>query len=401
MGSLEQFYDDTMNVSISHDYIPKDNIVFIESKEALDDMNECVHKASYSQNSISKFVSNITDIPGYVGQRQVNMAKILSKMTSRCIESLALGKASVQGDNVMVGTDHPQSLDNYIIWIDVCNFVDNQQNIEKCMTFTSFHEHIRDVKLLTSTVAACATGEGNIQLFTLRDNQSIKHMNQIKQAHSTYIRELSYNEYSPNMVVSGGYDGFLKLWDLSKDDGCLIDVCDISDVVSSTRWNQHKSGSVISVTADNGKLYMFDTRESLKSAFHSVKFQKQDLFTHEWINDNCLLAGYGDGEIRTLDLRMTNQCCTSSTIDPFVEGIGSIEYCRNTNAYVVSGYTDFTVWRHDLESQSASVWSHGKPGTLVSQNNAAYSTSATFWRNNWVVATDSVGSLSLYSQGFY
>jgi len=88
-----------------------------------------------------------------------------------------------------------------------------------------------------------------------------------------------------------------------------------------------------------------------------------------------------------------------NVFDPFVEGIGNIEYHPQSQAIVVSGYTDFSVWncRHNNE---AVLWSHSLPGSTTLQNENAFSTSAVFYDEDTVVASDSQGNLGVYIQKF-
>ena len=48
---------------------------------------------------------------------------------------------------------------------------------------------------------------------------------------------------------------------------------------------------------------MFDTRTDLKAAAVTVDTAKADLFTHARYTDHHALLGYGDGEMKQLDMR--------------------------------------------------------------------------------------------------
>ena len=89
---------------------------------------------------------------------------------------------------------------------------------------------------------------------------------------------------------------------------------------------------------------------------------------------------------------------TCSTIDPYVQGVGNIQYNDQSNAFVVSGYTDFTVWKQ--ENGEARVWSHSLVGSNSLENVNGFSFSAVFLNNNTVIAGSSTGFLDLYTQQF-
>ncbi len=135
------------------------------------------------------------------------------------------------------------------------------------------------------------------------------------------------------------------------------------------------SGNYLTTSSDDGKFYMFDTRQKItESAFHTDT-RKEDLYTHERYNSFGVMLGYGDGEIRHVDIRNPMQtsvhiarrcehalssCARAhlavcglrsalsvfSTQDPFVECIGGIEFNEDTQASVVSGYTESVSFAH-------------------------------------------------------
>ena len=86
----------------------------------------------------------------------------------------------------------------------------------------------------------------------------------------------------------------------------------------------------------------------------------QDLLTHCRLSDHLVLLGYGDGEMKQLDMRkplqwyhhhtfaplirchsqLTLVSSVSSVVDPCVEGIGNIEWNQRSSLLIVSGYTE-------------------------------------------------------------
>ena len=55
---------------------------------------------------------------------------------------------------------------------------------------------------------------------------------------------------------------------------------------------------------------MFDTRTEMKNAALLTDTAKVDLFTHARYTDHHLLLGYGDGDMRQLDMRKPGETST-------------------------------------------------------------------------------------------
>ena len=62
---------------------------------------------------------------------------------------------------------------------------------------------------------------------------------------------------------------------------------------------------------------MFDTRTEMQSAAVLTETSKADLFTHARYTDHHLLLGYGDGEIKQLDMRKPTEMSVASTARKF------------------------------------------------------------------------------------
>jgi len=59
----------------------------------------------------------------------------------------------------------------------------------------------------------------------------------------------------------------------------------------------------VSCTTDDGQYAMFDTRAEMVAPAVQADTDKADLFTHARYSDHHLLLGYGDGEMKQLDMR--------------------------------------------------------------------------------------------------
>jgi hypothetical protein len=61
--------------------------------------------------------------------------------------------------------------------------------------------------------------------------------------------------------------------------------------------------SHVSCTLDEGKYYLFDSRQKITQSAFFIDLKEDDLFCHERYNDfNCLL-GFGNGKIKHIDMR--------------------------------------------------------------------------------------------------
>lgn len=67
------------------------------------------------------------------------------------------------------------------------------------------------------------------------------------------------------------------------------------------------TASFASCGLDDGKFYMFDTRSNITEAAFFINTRKVDLFTHERYSEFGVVLGYGDGEMKHLDMRQMNK----------------------------------------------------------------------------------------------
>jgi hypothetical protein len=63
----------------------------------------------------------------------------------------------------------------------------------------------------------------------------------------------------------------------------------------------------VSACMDEGKYYLFDARTKITEAVYYMDCKKEDLYTHERYNDFNVLLGFGDGEVRHIDMRSTKE----------------------------------------------------------------------------------------------
>lgn len=171
-------------------------------------------------------------------------------------------------------------------------------------------------------------------------------------AHSAGIRELAVNLACPRTIASGGESHFSggahlnRSWFVGFDEKlCILDVGQgmravdsiaLGAPVGSVKWPLHNQsmtvvrvcngsffsleGVCVSCTLDTGQYQLFDVRTRLHKPVYHADFGKpvrslarvldpttrlhvQELYTHERYSDYHLLLGFGDGEIKHLDMR--------------------------------------------------------------------------------------------------
>lgn len=127
-------------------------------------------------------------------------------MYCRCsvvIPRLSLGRPSVLGDTVLVGTDDPNSESHFIIVLSVEALEKTRK--DPIVGLSRTVQQIRDVRWLSNTTAVCATGKGILQVFNITPaGGDIKLLNSIDSVHTDSIRELAVQAGHAGLVASGG-----------------------------------------------------------------------------------------------------------------------------------------------------------------------------------------------------
>ncbi len=59
-------------------------------------------------------------------------------------------------------------------------------------------------------------------------------------------------------------------------------------------------------------MYLFDARTNMTESAFFQDTRKEDLYTHERYNEYGVLLGFGDGEIRHIDMRNPDQTSVRS-----------------------------------------------------------------------------------------
>ena len=129
----------------------------------------------------------------------------------------------------------------------------------------------------------------------------------MKDACTSYIREIAVQPETANNIAIGGFDQKLNILDLNRPDNPYVQRLDMQSVIGSVKWAPFHGRAYVSTGLDEGKFYLFDTRTKITEAAFYIDTRKEDLFTHERYADFHVLLGYGDGEIKHIDMRIPNK----------------------------------------------------------------------------------------------
>ena len=116
------------------------------------------------------------------------------------VDQLPLGRPSVRANATVLATDDPTAAENFIVYLN--NEHSDEDN--PLNAFLAVKEHVRDVQWLSESVVLCATGVGNLQLFSNGRDAVIQQVASVQQVHSAYIREVAVQAGNDPTVATGG-----------------------------------------------------------------------------------------------------------------------------------------------------------------------------------------------------
>jgi len=134
-------------------------------------------------------------------------------------------------------------------------------DINKGIAITTLHTINSGVCSLDSTQNIAFTGltDASIRQWDLRESSLKK---SYTEGHTSWVKSLEINPLNRNILVSGGYDGNVLIWDIRGDKKPIQKVCTQKDKVMSVCWNG--PGKIISGGSE-GQLYVhsltFDHKE--------------------------------------------------------------------------------------------------------------------------------------------
>lgn len=347
-------------------------------------------KRPFVENTLPRIENKQTEAPQYTTlEVDFALARPLAAYLHRPNSknwNPSISAPAVRGNYILVGADDQKSDESYLVCLDY-EQITSRPVLDACPAT----EGSRYPTWLTDTrIAACSSVNGSLTVYAF-DGERISQTDVFRGAHTREVRELAVCPFSRQHVASTGADGLLCVTDLSA--GTLLTQTTLNGVGGSVKWTVDSIG----VSLDNGRVMFYDVRTSLlkpQISYHPA--HPRHLYTHERYSQYYTLLGYSNGDLRNVDLR------TGKVIwqveDHYVEGIGMIE--SRGNAFVTSGFSDFTVWKQDPTTREANIWSHSLDGVTNLHDELSLTFVATWFDHDTILATSSEGRVGIWGQDF-
>jgi WD40 repeat protein len=190
---------------------------------------------------------------------------------------------------------------------------------------------------------------------------TVQELTMFPQFHSDVVREIALSQNSPNLVLSGGFDGKVFVTDISR---LYVDIqkneqksenslYPCSDVVGSVRWHP-TDAYLASCTTDGGSLHIFDIRTDKKRPALIYNTSKKHLYSHDYRDQHTLLLGFGDGQVQVFDSRTRKNLIVFQ--DPYLKAVGDIRFNRLSKHFAFFGIPEFTLWQYN--DNEMRLWTH-------------------------------------------
>jgi WD40 repeat protein len=321
------------------------------------------------------------------------VAKALGRRPPVTRPSAGLSAPAIRGHNIAVGLSEEKSTEYYLVCVNSETMQTNPiQGL--CRTL----EAPRYPTWLPNSRVACCSVSGALNVFTfVSEKKQLSHTARIVGVHSKEVRELALCPTKQNLLASTGADGFLCVTDMESRN--IVARTSLGSIGGSVKWTGYSDA--LGVTLDSGTLLLFDTRSNLSKPARSFATSvKTPLYTHCRYGEHFALLGFSNGHIHNIDFRTGSR--VSSVEDPYVEGIGQIELAPRGDAFVTSGFYDFSVWRGNPTAGQTSIWSHSKSSASQFYDGPAGDLTycASFLNEDELVATNSLGYMGIWQQGF-
>lgn len=196
-----------------------------------------------------------------------------------------------------------------------------------------------DVQWIDENRVVAATDAGTVEVWKLKDAPIMENIVMLSE-HDDVCSAISVSNHS-KQIVSAGWDGYIKLWDLEVD----LSIHSIrihTDKVLDILWNDLTT-DVFASASEDSTIKIYDNRETGKPASLLYSCDSQYPICLDWIDDNRLCVGYSSGAISLLDMRMPNK--QTHQINIHKKSINNI-LCFN--GHIASGSDDMMVYVHKL-----------------------------------------------------
>ena len=309
------------------------------------------------------FVCDTASAPGFTNETAVSLKRLVERstgsqltrssssahrptqlLTGMCAVSLShasLGRPAAIHETVLIGTDDPEAKQHHLFYIRVSTMLESMtanpilslSPLEEVMTERCSLSHcvrpcshllqnVRDVRWLSATAAICATGEGNMHLYSVMGGQHLMHSQSINGIHEKHIRELAVNTQQDGIFASGGlysldndlpesfshlfivcsvgFDGRLCITDVHDGSARQLKQVTLQDqIISSVKWPKYNASQYtrtcngvavavsccisprscfkdvcVSCTTDAGMYGLFDTRSDMQQPAVSADLGK-------------------------------------------------------------------------------------------------------------------------------
>ena len=120
----------------------------------------------------------------------------------------SLSRPAVAGDMIVVGTDSPNSEENFLMMTSAtaCRDFDKLRFI----SILQMTEYVRDIRWISPTTLLCAIGEGRLQLCHVGENSAMSRAKTISDVHSAAIREIAVKSNQESKIATGGEYGNIR-----------------------------------------------------------------------------------------------------------------------------------------------------------------------------------------------
>eukprot|EP01038_Epipyxis_sp_PR26KG_P005191 gene5191-7225_t len=194
------------------------------------------------------------------------------------------------------------------IWDGAVKLMDlNQGNeLDTCL----LESGVSDVKILNHNITITAQDDGNVGLFLINDEQTLTNIESIS-AHNDYVSGIACDPFKSNRFASVGWDGAIKLWDISDNNGNSGDGRSSSLVnsINNAHYKQingvsfnRSSNSIFATTGQDGLTRVWDYRSKLSSGCTMI-FSLTCGGSCIQFNEYNILCGTDAGEISVFDIR--------------------------------------------------------------------------------------------------